>query len=61
MTNAQTEKLFSTFITAILEKCADELDVSVDFLREAYVSNAEVRNDLNNIFARHIEVLGEAA
>lgn len=55
MTEQQTQKLFSGFINAIIEKYADELGVTADFLRQAYVSNPDVRDDLNNIFKRHIE------
>lgn len=54
-------KLFISFTTTILERCAKELGVSVDFLRKAYVSNEEVRKDLNEIFQRHINSLGESA
>jgi len=60
MTKEQfTKKLFNSMITTILEKCAKELGVTVDFLRQAYVTNEEVRNDLNNIFQRHIDSIGK--
>jgi len=60
MTKEQfTKKLFNSMITTILEKVAKELGVTVDFLRAAYVSNQEVRNDLNNIFERHIDNIGK--
>ena len=40
MTKEQfTKKLFNSMITTILEKCAKELGVTVDFLRQAYVTN----------------------
>jgi len=52
-------KLFISFTTTILEKCAKELGVTTEFLRAAYVSNPEVRNDLNNIFERHINNIGK--
>jgi len=61
MTNQQTEKLFNTFINAIMERCAKELGITVDALRFAYVNNEEVRKDLDGIFDRHIKSLGEAA
>ena len=57
MTEQQTQKLFSTFINAIMEKCAKELGVSIDTLRFAYINNPDVRSDLNNIFERHINDL----
>jgi hypothetical protein len=60
MTEQQTQKLFSSFINAIMEKCAEELGVTVDFLRAAYIKNAEVRADLDKIFERHINALGAA-
>ena len=60
MTKEQfTKKLFNSMITTILEKVAKELGVTVDFLRAAYVANQEVRNDLNNIFERHIDNIGK--
>jgi len=60
MTKEQfTKKLFNSMITTILEKVAKELGVTVNFLRAAYVANEEVRNDLNNIFERHIDNIGK--
>ena len=60
MTKEQfTKKLFNSMITTILEKCAKELGVTVDFLKVAYASNEEVRKDLNNIFERHIDNIGK--
>jgi len=61
MTEQQTQKLFSTFINAIMEKCAEELGVSLDTLRFAYINNPDVRSDLDSIFERHINELGSAA
>lgn len=60
MTEQQTQKLFSSFINAIMEKCAEDLGVTVDFLRTAYIHNAEVRADLDQIFERHINALAAA-
>ena len=57
MTNQQSEKLFITFINAIIEKCADELGITADALRAAYINNADVRKDLDSIFQRHIEAM----
>lgn len=57
MTEQETQKLFSGFINVIIEKCAEELGVTADFLRQAYVVNSDVRDDLNSIFKRHIEAL----
>jgi hypothetical protein len=61
MTNQQAEKLFITYINAIMERCAEELGITVDALRHAYNTIPEVREDLNGIFQRHIDSLGEAA
>jgi hypothetical protein len=61
MTNQQTEKLFITYIDAIMKRCADHLDISVDALRHAYNTMPEVREDLDGIFQRHIDSLGKAA
>jgi len=60
MTQEQfTKKLFNSVITTILEKVAKELGVTVDYLKAAYVTNEEVRKDLNNIFERHIDNIGK--
>lgn len=61
MDEFQAEQLFKVYINAIMQRCADELGVSVDYLRQAYVTNEDVKADLDNIFARHIDALGETA
>lgn len=61
MDNFQAEQLFKVFINTIMEKCAEELGVSVDYLKQAYVANDDVRSDLNDIISRHIEALGGTA
>jgi len=58
MTEAQSKKLFSSYINAIMEKCAEEAGVSVDVLRRAYVEDRLTRDILNQIFQRHIDSLG---
>ena len=57
MDNFQAEQLFKVFINTIMEKCADELGITVDALKQAYVNNADVRKDLDGIFQRHIDAL----
>ena len=58
MTEEQSKKLFSSYINAIMEKCAEEAGVSVDVLRRAYVEDRLTRDILNQIFQRHIDSLG---
>ncbi len=57
MDNFQAEQLFTVFINTIMEKCAEELGITVDALKQAYVNNADVRKDLDGIFQRHIDAL----
>jgi len=57
MDNFQAEQLFTVFINTIMEKCAEELGITVDVLKQAYVNNADVRKDLDGIFQRHIDAL----
>lgn len=57
MDNFQAEQLFTVFINTIMEKCAEELGITVDALKQAYVNNADVRKDLDGIFQRHINAL----
>ena len=57
MDKFQAEQLFTVFINAIMEKCAEELGITVDALKHAYVNNADVRKDLDGIFQRHINAL----
>ena len=57
MDNFQAEQLFKVFINTIMEKCAEELGITVDALKQAYVNNSDVRKDLDGIFQRHIDAL----
>ena len=57
MDNFQAEQLFTVFINTIMERCAEELGITVDALKQAYVNNADVRKDLDGIFQRHIDAL----
>ena len=60
MSEQDTQRLFSSYINAIMERCAEEAGVSVDVLRRAYVEDRLTRDILNQIFQRHIDSLDAA-